>query len=146
VPPSITSQPADVTMGPKIGTDYPASFSATASGTPAPTLQWQISTNGGVSWTDITDVAAYSGTGSETLTLTGGYITKAMNGYKFRCVASNSGGSAASNPATLYVPANSIVTPAAPLWVVLSLGVGLWAILIGLIRGQRNPLKRINRV
>jgi hypothetical protein len=41
--PSVTTQPVDLTI--TYGSD--ATFSANASGTPTPTVQWQVSTNGG---------------------------------------------------------------------------------------------------
>ncbi len=47
--PAVTTQPSaqSITYG------APASFSATASGSPAPAVQWQVSTNSGTSYSDI---------------------------------------------------------------------------------------------
>ncbi len=73
------------------------SFTASASGDPAPTVQWQVSTDGGASFSNI------SGATSTTLTLTG--VTPAMNGYKYQAVFSNGAGSAVSTPVTLSVNA-----------------------------------------
>ncbi len=73
------------------------SFTASASGDPAPTVQWQVSTDGGASFSNI------SGATSTTLTLTG--VTPAMNGYKYQAVFSNGAGSAVSTPVTLTVNA-----------------------------------------
>src|SRR3954452_24956018 len=61
-PPKITKAPASMT----VEEGQPASFSATASGTPTPTQQWEVSTNGGASFTPIE--GATSGTYSITAT------------------------------------------------------------------------------
>ena len=49
--------------------------------------QWQVSTDGGGSWTDLADAGVYSGTESGTLTITN--VTPAMGNSQYRCVASN---------------------------------------------------------
>lgn len=72
-----------------------ATFTVAASGNPAPTVQWQLSTSGGRRWTNI------PGATDTTLTLTG--VTYAQNGYQYRTVFTNSEGSATSNAATLTV-------------------------------------------
>jgi PKD repeat protein len=96
VAPAVTGQPTDQAV-PDGGT---FTFSASASGTPVPTVQWQVSTDGGQSFADIpgaTD-AAYSATAS-----------LADNGSLYRAVFTNSEGSATTDPATLTV------NPAAPI-------------------------------
>ncbi|MGV3696580.1 T9SS type B sorting domain-containing protein [Flavobacterium sp.] len=45
--------------------------------------QWQLSTDGGINWSVITNNATYSGTNTATLTVSG--ITPAMVGYQYRC-------------------------------------------------------------
>jgi hypothetical protein len=70
---SITSQPSSI--GLCAGAN--ATFSVTASGTGL-TLQWQVSTDGGVTWTNIAGATASS------LTLTA--VTTSMNNYKYRVV------------------------------------------------------------
>ena len=72
-----------------------ATFIAAASGTPTPTVQWQLSTNGGKTFTNMAD-----GT-STTLTLTGTTVTQ--NGYQYRAVFTNNAGSATTKAATLTV-------------------------------------------
>jgi hypothetical protein len=74
-------------------------FTVAANADPAATVQWQVSTNGGSTFTNI------SGATSTTLTLTG--VTPAMNGYKYQAVFSTSAGSAVSLPATLTVSTSS---------------------------------------
>ncbi len=95
--PTITAQPTDQTV--TVGGN--TSFTAVATGTPEPTLQWQVSTNSGSSWANLSDTVPYSGTTTGTLVLTAG--TAAMNGYQYRCVATNAVSPATSTAATLTV-------------------------------------------
>jgi formylglycine-generating enzyme required for sulfatase activity len=90
-----------------------ASFTAAASGTPTPTLQWEVSINSGTSWSDVSNSGVYSGATTGTLAITG--ATTGMNGYQYHCVTTNSAGSATSNAATLTV--NSGVVMVTPLTV-----------------------------
>jgi hypothetical protein len=96
VAPAITSQPLNksVTAG------QAATFAIVASGTPAPTFQWQKSTDSGVTWANIVGATTSSYTTPATI------LTD--NGSTFRCVATNSAGSATSNAATLAVNAASV--------------------------------------
>jgi alpha-tubulin suppressor-like RCC1 family protein len=55
-------------------------LSVTVSGAAAPTYQWQISTNGGASWSDVSSGAGYSGGTTARLSIAG--VTKSMNGYQ----------------------------------------------------------------
>ncbi len=97
--PQITTQPSSqsVVAG---GT---ATFTAAASGTPTPTVQWQVSTDGGASYANI------AGATSTTLTLTG--VTTAQNNNRYRAVFTNSAGGATTNAATLTVTATGGVPP-----------------------------------
>jgi len=88
--PVITTQPVSQTITAGQG----VTFSVVATGSPVPTYQWQVSTNGGGTWTN-------AGTGS-TLTLTN--VTATMNNYRYRVVVSNSAGNVTSNVATLTIP------------------------------------------
>jgi hypothetical protein len=83
VAPAITTQPANQS----VAAGGNASFSAAASGTPAPTLQWQVSTNSGSTWTNISNGNPYSGASTGTLVITS--VTAGMTGYQYRCVAGN---------------------------------------------------------
>jgi hypothetical protein len=49
--------------------------------------QWQVSTNGGASWYNLSDGGLYSGTATATLTIT--RATTAISSYKYRCLLSN---------------------------------------------------------
>ena len=77
------------------------SFTSGAAGSGL-SYQWQISTNGGGSWTNLSNGGVYSGTTSTTLTITG--VLGTQNGNQFRMVASNTSCSpGTSNAATLTV-------------------------------------------
>ena len=70
-------------------------FTAAATGT-ITTTQWQVSINGGTTWTDI------AGATTTTLTLTN--VQPSQNGYRYRLALSNAGcGAVNSNAATLTV-------------------------------------------
>jgi len=94
--PVITSQPADQTV-PVGGA---AEFTAAATGTPAPSFQWQVSTNNGSIWSNL---AGQTGT---TLRLTN--VQASMNNNRYRVVVSNSAGTINSRAALLTVSASSI--------------------------------------
>ncbi len=90
VAPAVTTQPSNAAVNP----GATATFTAAASGTPAPTVQWKSSTDGTV-WTDV------SGATSETLTVAS--ATAAQSGTKYQAVFTNSKGSATTDAATLTV-------------------------------------------
>ena len=104
VSPSITTQPSNVS----IAEGQTATFSVVASGTSPLSYQWQKGT------TNIT--------GATSASYTTPTATMADDGSTYRCLVSNSGGSATSNSATLTVtrvaptissqPANQTVTEA----------------------------------
>jgi hypothetical protein len=100
--PAVTTQPASAS----VSDGATASFTAAASGSPQPTVQWQDSTDGGNSWSDIAGATAttYSFTASTS-----------ENTYLYRAVFDNSAGSALSSAAALAVasaggPADPLVT------------------------------------
>jgi len=95
--PSVTTHPATQTKC--AGTSV--TFTSAASGTPTPTVQWQISTNGGSTYSNI------SGATNASYTFT---VTTGDNNERYRAVWTNSQGSATSNAAILTVNAN----PSAP--------------------------------
>jgi uncharacterized protein YjdB len=61
---------------------------------------WQVSTDGGTTWTSATDTTMYSGDSSSMLTVS---AHLSMNGYKYRCIAYDSNGTATSSAAILTV-------------------------------------------
>lgn len=99
--PSITTNPSNFTTN-NGGT---ATFTVTANNSPTSYI-WQVSTDGGATWTTITNGGIYSGATTATLTITG--ATLAMDGYLYHASATNAcGTSAYSTAATLTV--NNIV-------------------------------------
>jgi hypothetical protein len=99
VAPGITTQPASTSVTAGAG----AAFTSAASGTPAPTLQWQRLPFGSGTWANVGEAGSYSGTTTGTLTVTG--TTTGMSGDQFRCVATNPSGTATSSAAVLTVSA-----------------------------------------
>jgi hypothetical protein len=89
--PTVTTNPSSKT----VSAGQTASFTAAATGNPAPTVQWQVSTDGGVTFTNI------SGASSPTLTLTG--VTASQNRYKYRAVFTNALGSTTTTAAVLTI-------------------------------------------
>jgi hypothetical protein len=77
------------------------SFISSATGNPVPTEQWQVSTDGGDTFSNITDGGVYSGTASATLSITG--ATTDMNGYEYRNLFTNGSNTATTTPSTLTV-------------------------------------------
>lgn len=95
--PTFASPPANQAAVPGAN----ATFTVAASGSPAPILQWQVSINNGTSWSDLADNALYSGANAGTLHVTAANLT--LNGYLYRCVATNSVGTTISAAAVLTV-------------------------------------------
>jgi len=106
--------------------DGSASFSVTTSGgMSALAHQWQVSTDGGGTWTDIADGGIYSGTTTNTLKLTGAAITDSSKQY--RCVVSDElWQDAASSAAILMPPLAAANDPAVLPYSGLSFGHGDW--------------------
>ena len=96
--PSVTVEPTSqgVTAG------QTATFSAAASGNPTPSVQWQVSTDGGSSWSPVSGATA----GSYSLT-----ASSTEDGWEYRAVFANSQGSATTSSAVLTVSA-PMVAPA----------------------------------
>lgn len=81
--------------------DGSVEFAATISGNPLPNMQWQVSEDGGSTWTDLADGDDVSGAITDTLELSN--LTISMDGNMYRLTGTNSEGSATSDPATLSV-------------------------------------------
>ena len=114
--PTFTTQPSNQT----VTAPNTASFSAVYTGTIAG-HQWQVSTNGGSSWSNVSDGSGQSGGSGTGGTLT--YTTTATavstgnhrNGYQYRCVLNPSGTPVNSNAATLTVNAPPLAITTDPL-------------------------------
>lgn len=104
---SYTLQPVDVDVIPTEGsTTFTSSTNINAA-----TYQWQVTTNGGGTWTNVVNGTNYSGATTKNLTVsnfttswnaaTGTY--GGWNGYSYRVIATYSGQSLTSDAATLNV-------------------------------------------
>ena len=93
---AITTQPLAVA----ISGGESASFTAAAAGTGTLSYQWQVSQDGGASFSDIRDGLVYGGATTPALTLT--QVPISMNGYQYR-VQVSSGIVATSQAAALTV-------------------------------------------
>ncbi len=96
--PSITGEPADVA----VCAAGNAVFTITAKDANA--YQWEESTNGGSTWSNIANGGVYSGATTTSLTLTA--VTTGMNNYQYRCVATGT-----STPNATSKAAKLIVNP-----------------------------------
>ena len=96
---SVTASPQDLA----VCEGNSATFQITAAGASL-TYQWQRSTNGGVSWTDISGATSAQYIISNT--------TVSMDGYRYRCVVNGTctPGTATSQPATLSVVVPATIT------------------------------------
>jgi hypothetical protein len=93
--PAILTAPRSVL----VRTGQTANFSATTTGAPAPTLQWQTRpANSNAAWVDVT-----TGTGPTTSNYTTDVTTLADNGVQYRVLATNAVGSVASGTVTVSV-------------------------------------------
>ena len=97
-PPQVTKQPSNLIV--KAG--EAASFEATASGVPTPSVQWELSSDGGSSWTPVAGATANKLTIEET--------KGSEDGYRYRAVFTSAAGSATSEAATLTVHSPPVIT------------------------------------
>lgn len=98
--PSITANPVNSNIIPGANT----SFSVAASNSPTSYL-WQVSTDGGSTWSTVSNGGVYSNATTATLNITN--ASETMNGYRYRASATNQcGTSSFSTAATLTVVLN----------------------------------------
>jgi len=99
--PRITTQPA----GSTVTAPGQASFSVACAGSPVPAMQWQVSTDTGLTWNPV------SGQTSATLTLVP--TSPSQNANQYRVACTNVAGSATSAAATLTVTTvvNTVLAP-----------------------------------
>jgi len=88
--PAITANPSNQTVQP----GDPVTFTAAASGVPTPSVQWQVSTDGGISFTNIPGASGTSYTHTAAL---------GEDGNQYRAVFTNVVGTATTTAATLSV-------------------------------------------
>jgi alpha-tubulin suppressor-like RCC1 family protein len=90
-PPVVSSQPVGTTV--EVG--QAAVFEASASGFPAPSVQWEVSSNAGATWSEV------AGASSDVLSLAN--VQASENGDQYRALFTNVAGSVRSTPAVLTV-------------------------------------------
>ena len=100
--PVITAQPARTLAA----SQSVARFTVRATGTPSPAYRWQVSSDGGGAWVDLPESVPYSGTFTDTLTVTA--PSASLSGFQYRCVLSNGPGATTSAAATLLVGTVSV--------------------------------------
>lgn len=96
IPPQVTTNPIDA-----IANGATVTFTAAATGSPTPTVQWQVSLDAGSSFNNIP--------GATTTTLTVA-ITPANNGNMYRAVFTNSAGTTTTAAATVVSPPTTTTT------------------------------------
>ena len=97
--PVITTSPGD--QAACVGSD--ATFSAAASGAPSPFPHWQLSTDSGGTWNEVS--------GANTTTLVVPAVASPQNGNLYRVVFTNGVGGATSQVATLTVNTTPVANP-----------------------------------
>src|SRR4029077_9879040 len=95
--PVVTTNPVTQT----ISASHSVTFTAAATGTPAPTVQWQVSTDNGATFNNI------PGATSTTLAFT---ALASQDGYQYRAVFTNNCGVTPNTAATLHVTSKPTVT------------------------------------
>jgi hypothetical protein len=95
--PVIVTQPVSLTTAAGATT---FSFSVAASGSPVPTVQWQVAPFGSTNFTNITGATSYTYTAP---------ITPDLNANQYQAVLTNSQGSVTSNVVTLTIPGGTVV-------------------------------------
>jgi hypothetical protein len=101
VVPQITLNPVDQT----VDSGQAATFAAAATGTSTPTVQWQLSVDGGNTWLNIQ--------GATSSTYTTGALPPFVTGWQVRAVFTNTVGTATTSAASITViPSTSVLIPA----------------------------------
>lgn len=98
--PTVITQPNNATVTAGATATFTAAFGNSPTG-----FQWQISTDGGSTWNNVS-----TGTGGATAVYTTATLTTGSNGHRFRCTATNAGGSTTTNAAVLTVNATGVLT------------------------------------
>jgi hypothetical protein len=99
--PVVTTDPTSAT----VAAGQAATFTAAASGSPTPTVQWEVSTNGGATFAPIAGATAATYTFTTALS---------NSGNQYEAVFTNSAGSATTTSATLTVNILLITTSSLP--------------------------------
>lgn len=122
-PPIITVQPTNVTTN----GDNGASFNVTATAELAITYQWQISTNLGVSYSNLTNTGVYSTVTTNEMNIS---VCNGLGTNVYRCAVTNASGTTYTNGASLIVDpyittqpvSHSVAAPAATTFSIIASG------------------------
>ncbi len=114
--PTMSTQPADQSLCSGLS----AAFTAVATSRPYSTVQWEISTDGGLNFSTLTIASPYSVSTSNagsatTSTLTINPVSVALDAYEYRAVFTNTRGTVTSAPAELTVLLSPTVSAGSPL-------------------------------
>jgi rhamnogalacturonyl hydrolase YesR/sugar lactone lactonase YvrE len=93
---------ANVTLGHTLNLSAPTGATALA-------CQWQLSTDGGRTWANLTNNTTYSGVTTATLTIAN--AASSLNGYKYRCVVTTATGPLTGTSTTLAVAPALLANP-----------------------------------
>jgi hypothetical protein len=109
---NLSSSPA-ATVVSQLGNQFvtlgqPATFFVVGEGAPTLSYQWQRMPSASTAWANLADNGTYSGASTPTLVVDG--TTSAMTGDQFRCMVTNSGGSATSTAVSLTVSSVGVTT------------------------------------
>ena len=98
---TIGTQPSSIASA---ATPYTGTFTVAATALPTASLsyQWQVSTNGGTSFTNVTNAGVYTGATTATLTLTAA-AKVTYNNYQYRCQVSATGYTTVTSTAATLV-------------------------------------------
>jgi sugar lactone lactonase YvrE len=102
--PSIITNPSDLS----VNNGLPATFTASATGLPIPTLRWQRQPFGTFGYVNLSDDTVFSGTTTGTLSISA--VTAGMTGDSFRLFASNEVGTITTTAAILTVNIGSVIS------------------------------------
>jgi pimeloyl-ACP methyl ester carboxylesterase len=110
--PKFTTQPTSRSVF-ATTTSETVTFTAVASGNPAPTYLWQVSRNGGTSWSNLSNGAPYSGasTGTLTINVSEAISVEGLGIAHYRVWATNTSGSTPSNEVTLTIASLRLFDP-----------------------------------
>src|SRR5204863_6542676 len=103
-PTTITTQPVSQV----VCTDKVATFTVVAGGSGPFSYQWQVSTNGGNTWTNIANGGVYSGATTATLTVTAPPVS--LNGNQYRAVITGAAPCASANSFQAMLTVNPLPT------------------------------------
>jgi sugar lactone lactonase YvrE len=109
--PAATPAPAPVRLVAPISQAVASGRSVTLTAGSGASFQWQVSTDGGATWRNLSDDLIYSGTRTASLTISG--ATADLNGYRFRYVATANGTTTTSAASVLSVAPITFPHPSA---------------------------------